>query len=55
MYSGLSFAALAQLFVCKYACHATLHMAMLFVSLSLCMSKIRENDCERTLSNNSPL
>ena len=28
MYSGVSFAALAQLFVCKYACHATLHMAI---------------------------
>ena len=28
MYSGVSFAALAELFVCKHACHATLHVAI---------------------------
>ena len=28
MYSGISSAALAGLFVCKHACHATLHMAI---------------------------
>ena len=28
MYSGVFFAALAELFVCKHACHATLHVAI---------------------------
>ena len=27
MYTGVYFAALADLFVCKHACHATLHLA----------------------------
>ena len=55
MCSGVSSTALAQIFVCKGACHATFAHGNIFVWLSLCVLKVRRKDYERTLFNNGPL